>query len=635
MKDVFSKLALVLLVLIAIAAFTYVFVFYKAPVSEVEGVKSFSSEQEFKFYLQEASGSTGALSGFLASAGALSARRTLESVATPSALPPLKEGEEIPSRVSTTTVQVMGIDEPDIVKTDGKEIYFSSHGYRRYWWELEIPRYILGETKIIKAFPPENLRVRTKVNKGGDLLLYNKILLIFSGDKIYGLDVSNSESPKEVWTIELNSSVVGARLYNGKIYLITRKDIDYYHPCPIKPLSRNGVPLIIECSRIYHPTKYIPIDVTYNAMILNPGSGEVEKTVSFVGSHDSSVVYMSENAIYVTYSYPEDFFSILYDFLREKCRDIIPSYVIEKLGKIKDYEISSLAKLTELGVVLWQYTSSLSSDERMKLDNELSNRMKDYFAEYKRDLMKTGIAKISLNMEVLGAGSVPGTPLNQFSLDEYQNHLRIATTVGGWGGDSANDVYVLDKDLKIVGSIKDLGLEERIYSVRFLQDKGYVVTFREIDPFYVLDLSNPTKPELKGELKIPGYSSYLHPITKDKILGIGKDGRNVKVALFDVASAENPQEIDKYTLREYWSDILATHHAFLLDDKHEIFFLPGSRGGYVFSYKANKLSLTKAVSGISARRAIYIEDYLYIIGENKIVVLDENSWEKVKEMELS
>jgi len=226
-------------------------------------------------------------------------------------------------------------------------------------------------------------------------------------------------------------------------------------------------------------------------------------------------------------------------------------------------------------------------------------------------------------------------------LDEYEENLRIATTFGerfgcrgfGTGGrESANDVYVLDKNLKIIGAIKDLGMQERIYSARFIGDSGYLVTFRETDPFYVLDLSNPKKPELKGELKIPGYSSYLHPITEDKILGIGKENWQVKISLFDVSQVENPKESDKYLLDESWSDILNTHHAFLLDTKHDVFFLPGSKGGYVFSYKDDKLKLIKAVSEISARRAIYINDYLYIIGDDKIVVLNENDWEKINEM---
>jgi len=200
-------------------------------------------------------------------------------------------------------------------------------------------------------------------------------------------------------------------------------------------------------------------------------------------------------------------------------------------------------------------------------------------------------------------------------------------------GESSNDVYVLDNNLNIKGKVQDLGVTERIYSVRFIEDKVYLVTFRQIDPFYVLDLSNPEKPELKGELKIPGYSSYLHPISKDKILGVGQENWQVKISLFDASSAENPRELDKYILNEGWSDISNTHHAFLLDKKHEIFFLPAGQAGYVFSYKNDRLSLVRAVSDISARRAIYLDDYLYIVGDDKITVLNEINWEKVEELQ--
>ncbi|KKU39319.1 MAG: hypothetical protein UX55_C0039G0006 [Candidatus Azambacteria bacterium GW2011_GWE2_46_45] len=179
---------------------------------------------------------------------------------------------------------------------------------------------------------------------------------------------------------------------------------------------------------------------------------------------------------------------------------------------------------------------------------------------------------------------------------------------------------MLDEKLNIRGSVQGLGLTERIYSVRFIEDKGYVVTFRQTDPLYVLDLSDPARPELKGELKIPGYSAYLNP--------------QVKISLFDVSQPTQPAEKDKYILDEYWSEVLSTHHAFLLDKKHEIFFLPGGKGGYVFSYKNDKLELRKAISGVSAKRAVYINDYLYIIAEDKITVLNEIDWEKINELEL-
>lgn len=620
------------ILLIAIGTVAYLYNLPTEPTVEWS-VKAFSSEQEFLAYLEESS----ALAGYgIFGVGAQITPAMVEEMRE--GVPELGKDVVEPTRVSETTVQVSGIDEPDIVKTDGRQIYFSPQSYR-YWWGMESIPYYQYETKVLKAFPPEDLDVMVKIDKNGDLLLHNNILIIFSGDKIYGYDVSDPENPEESWNVEMNSTLVGARLYQDKIYLITKKNINHYHPCPVVPLTRNGVPLVIECVRIYHPISPVQIDVTYNTMVLNPTDGEVEKSVSFVGSSWSSIVYMSTNAIYVTYLYQGDIIEIFSNFLKEDASDLIPSYVIAKLDQLKDYNISMTSKMTEMGIILQEYMSSLSRDEQLRIQNELSNRMVNYTAEHKREFIKTGIAKIGLDMEVLGSGSVPGQPLNQFSLDEYEDHLRIAVTVGGgwwgWGGESANDVYVLDKDLNIVGSVIDLGLTERIYSVRFIQDKGYVVTFRQIDPFYVLDLSSPTNPELKGELKIPGYSSYLHPITADKILGIGKEGSYVKVSLFDVSSPENPVERDKYSLTEYWSDILDTYHAFLLDDKHKIFFLPGSNGGYVFSYENDKLSMVKAVSEIRARRAVYIDDYLYIIGDNKVVVLDENTWDKVNELEFS
>lgn len=644
-----SKLAitiLVVLVFFALGAILLKAIFISFPslppfILKIEGIKKFSSEEDFKTYLQEAK------LGYLGGIGMFATGRG----GTEGVMPPLQLSLEakgaIPERVSATTVQVLGIDEPDIVKTDGEEIYFSQSPWIGpiFWREFEeriIPPQKTGETKIIKAFPPDDLKIEGKIEERGDLLLIEGTLVIFSEDKILGYDISNPQSPKKKWEVKLedNNFLIGVRLYQNKIYLITKTQIDTYRPCPIKPLSIEGVPLEIKCIDIYHPIIEIPVDVTYNAMILEPDLGKIEKTVSFVGSADQSVVYMSSGAIYVTYSYYESVIKFFTNFLKEKGRDLVPSWLIEKLEKLESYEISDAAKYTEFTILLERYYNSLDNDERLRVENEIQNRMSDYFIEHKRELEKTGIIKIKLaKFEISATGNIPGRPLNQFSLDEYNGNLRVATTVGEgfWGfggqGESANDVYILNENLKVIGSVKDLGVTERIYSVRFIGDKGYIVTFRQIDPFFVLDLSNPEKPKLKGQLKIPGYSSYLHPLTKDKILGVGKEEPKVKISLFDVSDPEKPTEIAKYNLDEYWSDILNTYHAFVLDEKHQIFFLPGGRGGYIFSYKGNKLELERAVSDISAKRAIYINDYLYIIGENKIVVLNELNWEKVNELE--
>jgi inhibitor of cysteine peptidase len=617
------------------------------PISEETKVEKFESEEAFKAYLQEGLTATSSLFGKVAMFGdtGLAAPRGIgapEAVAQPSLeeAVPLTETVE-PSRVSETTVQVKGIDEPDIVKTDGTSIYYSStYGGIRPVFEQSVieegllpepPTYYGPETKIIKAFPPADLAKLTAIEKTGDLLLADKVLVVFSGNDIFGYDVANPAAPSEKWKFELESTnqIVTSRLYQGKIYLVTQSNINTGRPCPI-PLKTGATSLEIACTDVYHPRRSVPVDVTYTALILNLETGAIEDKVSFVGSSGTSVVYMSENAIYITYSYYGNIIDYIYNFYREKAQDLISQTYLERLNKLRDYEISDTAKFMELQIILGEYQNSLSVDERRRVENETTNRMDDYAKEHARELEKTGLVKIDIDsLDVSATGGIPGSPLNQFSLDEYQNYLRITTTIGGamfGSGESANDVYVLDKNMEVVGQVLDLGLSERIYSVRFIEEKGYVVTFKQIDPFYVLDLSNPKNPQLKGELKIPGYSSYLHPISKDKILGIGKEGTQVKVSLFDVSLPENPSEASKYLLDEYWSDILNTHHAFLLDAKHNIFFLPGSRGGYVFSYQNDELSLERAVSDINARRAIYINDYLYIIGGNKLVVLNEIDW---------
>ena len=620
--------------------------------AKIEGVKKFLSEEEFKNYLKNASEYS------YYGAGSFSDRRTLMKEGMTIASPMANEvtgatGGSAQGRFSETNVQVARIDEPDIVKTDGKEIYFSREGY--YYWDqfdFETTRMIMppqrnGGTSLIKAFPPADLALDVKIDKNGQLLLNKNVLVIFNGEKIYGYNVSDPKNPKEKWNVELDEQnyVIGARLYNGKIYLTTKERVDYDHPCLLEPLAVNGKPLAINCLNIYHPVTDMPADVIFTAFVINPESGNVEKNVAFVGSSESSVFYMSESAIYITYPFYQDLVKFTYNFFNEKGKDLIPASTLNKIKNLISYDISPTSKMTELGIITDKFLNSLDNDERLKIENEFQNRMADYYKANIRELQGTGLVKIGLDkFEVSANGSVPGTLLNQFSLDEYKGNLRVATTIGegyfgmfngiSGGRETVNDVYVLDKNLNITGSVKDLGIQEKIYSVRFLEDKGYVVTFRETDPFYVLDLSVPNKPELVGELKIPGYSAYLHPITEDKILGIGKEGSQVKISLFDVANPKTPTEKSKYVLNEYWSEILNNHHAFLMDAKHEVFFLPGSQGGYIFSYKGDQLKLVKAVSNISAKRAIYINDYLYIIGDSQIIILNENDWAKVNKLDL-
>ncbi|MEA1958555.1 MAG: beta-propeller domain-containing protein [Chloroflexota bacterium] len=629
------------------------------PIDVGEGiaVDNFSSAEEFVAYLAEADSLYASAANWGSFGEPVMIPRTsfFESAG-------LDEGgvfssEAIPQRVSGTNVQVMGIDEPDIVKTDSITIFFSQDEYYYYYYEpfeidIDVKEGVMppeqsAGTKIISAYPPANMSVVSEIDENGEMLLYGDVLVIFTYDAIYGYDVSDPQNPVSEWQIDIGEDTytVAARLYQGKIYLVTQTYIDTYNPSPIWPVEVRGVPVQIDYFNIYHPVEPVPSDVTFNAMVFDAETGNMENVVSFLGSAYTSVVYMSGNAIYVTYSYSNDIAPYIFEFCTQACQGILPDSVIEDINNLWGYDISDRAKLTEIEVIIDEYLYSLGSDDRLRVESDLNNALQQYYDEHKRDLERTGIVKIGLDGFALSAsGSVPGTLLNQFSMDEYEGYLRVATTVGDgfntyywmfWvSGESANDVYVLDGDLNVVGAVQDLGLTERVYSARFVGDKGYLVTFRQIDPFYVLDLSDPLSPQLEGELKIPGYSSYLHPITNDKILGIGEEDWKVKISLFDVQDPSNPIELDKYILDDYWSEVLETHHAFLLDEKHEIFFLPGGNGGYVFSYENDRLELVKAISGVDAERALYIDDYLYVVGDDKVVVYDEVSWEQVSELDL-
>ncbi len=177
--------------------------------------------------------------------------------------------------------------------------------------------------------------------------------------------------------------------------------------------------------------------------------------------------------------------------------------------------------------------------------------------------------------DYLASGSVDGHLLNQFSMDEYDGVLRVATTDGPpwWFEDSSESfVVTLERDgdqLVERGKVGNLGRGERIFSVRFLGETGYVVTFRQTDPLYVIDLRDASNPTVTGELKILGYSAYLHPMGNGMLLGVGQDadedGRTLgaKVSLFDVSDPANPQEVDTWTIEDGYTDVEWDHHAFL------------------------------------------------------------------------
>jgi uncharacterized secreted protein with C-terminal beta-propeller domain len=182
------------------------------------------------------------------------------------------------------------------------------------------------------------------------------------------------------------------------------------------------------------------------------------------------------------------------------------------------------------------------------------------------------------------SGAVPGTLLNQFSLSEDKGVLRAASTVG-FGPEAESKLTTLtrrDGQLVQIGQVGGLGRGERIHAVRFIGDVGYVVTFRQTDPLYTLDLSDPANPRVRGELKIPGYSAYLHPVGDELLLGVGQeatdDGRlqGLQLSLFDVSDLARPVRVQKAQLGERWSSSAVEwdHHAFLWWPATKLALLP-------------------------------------------------------------
>jgi len=288
-------------------------------------------------------------------------------------------------------------------------------------------------------------------------------------------------------------------------------------------------------------------------------------------------------------------------------------------------------------------------------------------------------------MNYVASGEIPGMVLNQFAMDEYDGYFRVATTVHG--EKALNNVYVLNMALNITGSLTDLALGETIYSARFMGERCYLVTFRNIDPLFVIDLSNPTNPRLLGELKITGYSSYLHPYDENHIIGIGKETvaeqedfawyQGVKISLFDVSDVSNPREISKYEIGDRGTDspVLWDHKAFLFDKERNLLVMPvleakinatqypegvpswayGQpvwQGAYVFDISVdNGLQLKGKITHVenitdpeqgyyyyyspfAVERSLYIDNVLYTISQAKIKMNDLGTLEYINEVEL-
>ncbi|MCK5628839.1 beta-propeller domain-containing protein, partial [Candidatus Bathyarchaeota archaeon] len=260
-------------------------------------------------------------------------------------------------------------------------------------------------------------------------------------------------------------------------------------------------------------------------------------------------------------------------------------------------------------------------------------------------------------------GKVPGYVLNQFSMDENNEYFRLATN-SRTNGIQQNNVYVLNMNLSLVGKLENLAVGEDLHSARFMGDKCYLVTFETVDPLFVIDLSQPNDPKVLGELKIPGYSDYLHPYDENHLIGVGKETveaietdwawyQGVKLSLFDVSNVNDPKQLDTYVIGDRGTDspILWDHKAFLFDKPKNLLVIPVTlaeidktvyppdprnygtfvwQGAYVFGLTTGDGFVLRGTithverdlhdSNYWINRALYIGNVLYTVSNQKVVL---------------
>ncbi|MFC5971786.1 beta-propeller domain-containing protein [Halomarina salina] len=576
------------------------------------------SEESFASYLADGERRSGyygvavgggAVAETAADGGRTDTAAATESAASAGAASGDDGGSAAPAH-SSTNVQVTGIDEADVIKTDGKHIYYS--GTRS------------GATQVIAALPADSPAAVASVPDGGRLFLVNETLVVIGSDRITGYDVSDPEDPTQRWEHALDAQVRTARLTDGQVYLVLSTAP---RACPVEPVGGAEV----ACTDVLHPRDPMPVDTTYTVTTLDPHDGTVGDRVSFVGTY-RSVVSMSENALYVTYTEYTDQREAMLQYLLNDGRSEIPDDVAARLEEVQGYDLSPQAEAVEVQATLEQWFRTLDAREQKEARETIYEGFRSYLDDRKRSLTTTHVVRVSTDdLSVEATGAVPGQPLDQFSIDEHDGHLRIATTVGGGTTESENDLYVLDAEsLDITGEATGMGENERIYSVRFDGDRGYVVTFRQIDPYHVLDLSDPENPTVEGELKLPGVSTYLHPLGEDQVLGVGQEDGRVKLVVFDSSDPTDPTIAHETVLDARWSEAAHDHHAFLLDARKEVFFLPTETGGQVFDYSLDRVA---EIDVDNPRRAVYIGDHLYVAG-SELVVVDERTWTETARIEL-
>ncbi|MET3699572.1 uncharacterized secreted protein with C-terminal beta-propeller domain [Bacillus oleivorans] len=544
---------------------------------------------------------------------------------------------------STTNVQVNGVDEADRIKTDGK-----------YMYQVKENHLIISS-----VYPANEMKV------------------------VFQKEYEDDFYPSELYVDDKQLIVIGHGQFKDPNIKSDVKSEPYYYPhSSVKVLiydlhDRHNLELIRE----------VEVEGHYNS------SRKIGNSIYLVSNKYIPVHIFDKDE-----TPDEDIFkpaykdSVLGEEIKRPNWDQIyyfpefeePNYLI-----VSGIDLSNPEKPASISTYLGASQNIYASKEHLYVSKP--NFSESGFLLNPAVDINTTIFKFKLengNASYIAEGEVEGQILNQFSMDEHNGYFRIATTTGEvWNEKNAskNHLFILDQNLKKTGEIRDIAPNEAIYSVRFMGDRGYMVTFKKVDPLFVFDLKDPHNPSILGKLKIPGYSDYLHPYDENHIIGFGKDAveatkgdfayyQGMKMALFDITDVNNPKEkfVEFIGDRGTESELLYNHKALLFSKEKNLIAFPvrlhelpdgidntdGNaygdftfQGAFVYGLDLEKgFTLKKQITHISeddtlrmgdypdyqkeVQRIMYIEDTLYTMSNHKIEAHDLNTFNKQGELVL-
>jgi uncharacterized secreted protein with C-terminal beta-propeller domain len=671
-------------------------------------LKKFSSAHELREYLKASAVGSGAYNVYGMGSDFVNARSAMGMEV--GAVAPMPSGvvqkavvsSQAPSSdvavdYSKTNIQVEGVDEADFVKNDGKYIY------------------VIAQNKlvIVDAFPASQAKIlSTTLIDGGakDIFINGDRLLIFTEntDRVYSVpeydymprpidtlktevliyDISDRNKPEEIANFSISGNYFQSRMIGDYVYLIAKNSVNYGGDFVEMPTIRKGAVKIMAPDVYYfdNPEQNYVFHTIASINIKKPDT--INAKTFMMGYSDN--LYVSQNNIYITYmkNMPVRYYELQReDRFYQVVVPQLPKDVQDKILAIKASDLGSYEKWDQISSILEEKFNGMTEKEKQDYSEKVQKAVEEYELKIAQEREKTVIQKINIDKGEINyqtKGEVPGSLLNQFSMDESGDYFRVATTSQFWtqkGSVQYNNVYVMSKSLEIAGKLEEIAPDERIYSTRFIGNRLYMVTFKRMDPLFVIDLSDPTSPKILGKLKIPGFSDYLHPYDENHIIGVGKEtGENewggvsvkgVKISLFDVSDVNNPKQIDTYEIGQPGTDseALQEHKAFLFDKEKDLLVLPireiqGKeqynsqygyytqrvwQGAYVFGVTPQSGFKLKGKishfddfeetyyywgSPAAVRRSLFMDDVLYTLSARKIVMNDLNNISEINSIDL-